>query len=27
VSEPVWRTLVGIILGVAGVAAIMRLFN
>lgn len=27
VSEPVWRTLVGIILGVAGVAAIMRLLN
>jgi uncharacterized protein len=27
VSEPVWRTLVGIILGVAGVAAVARLLN
>ena len=27
VSEPVWRTLVGIILGVAGVAAVVRLLN
>lgn len=26
VSEPVWRTLVGIILGVAGVAAVVRLW-
>lgn len=27
VSEPVWRSLVGIILGVAGVAAVIRLLN
>lgn len=27
VSEPVWRTLVGIILGVAGMAAMVRLFD
>lgn len=27
VSEPVWRTLVGIILGVAGVAAVVRLLS
>lgn len=27
VSEPVWRTLVGIVLGVAGIAAVLRLFN
>jgi uncharacterized protein len=27
VSEPVWRTLVGIILGIAGIAAAVRLFN
>lgn len=27
VSEPVWRTLVGVILGIAGIAAAVRLFN
>lgn len=27
VSEPVWRTLVGIILGLAGAAAVVRLWN
>ncbi|MEQ1540308.1 MAG: sulfite exporter TauE/SafE family protein, partial [Sphingorhabdus sp.] len=27
VSEPVWRTLVGVILGIAGIAAVVRLIS
>ena len=27
ISEPVWRTLVGVILGVAGIAALLRLVS